>query len=62
VGITLALDSQSEAMFPGVTFKPVEEDNAWIEFDLVWLPETEDPLVGRFIAFMRDQSRARGLV
>jgi DNA-binding transcriptional LysR family regulator len=61
-GVTLALDSQSEAMFPGVTFKPIEEDNAWLAFDLVWLPETEDPLLGRFIAFMRDQSRARGFV
>ncbi len=62
MGITLATDSQAEATFPGVTFKLIDEDNAWLEFDLVWLPESEDPLVGRFIAFMRDESRARGFV
>jgi DNA-binding transcriptional LysR family regulator len=62
LGITLATDSQAEATLPGITFRPIDEDNASLEFDLVWLPETEDPLVGRFIAFMRDESRLRGYV
>jgi len=60
-GVTLATESQAEAQFPGVIFKAIEEDNAWLEFDLVWLPEVEDPLAGRFVAFMRDASRARGV-
>jgi DNA-binding transcriptional LysR family regulator len=62
LGVTLATDSQAEATLPGVVFKPIDEDNAALEFDLVWLPESEDPLVGRFIAFMRDESRLRGFV
>jgi DNA-binding transcriptional LysR family regulator len=62
LGITLATDSLAKATFPGIVFKPLAEENAWLEFDLVWLPETEDPLVGRFIAFMRDESRARGFI
>jgi len=62
LGITLATDSQTEATFPGVIFKPIDEYNASLEFDLVWLPETEDPLIGRFIAFMRDESRVRGFI
>jgi len=61
-GVTLAPASQAEAQYPGVIFKPIEEDNAWLEFDLVWLPEVEDPLTGRFVAFMRDESRARAFV
>ncbi len=62
LGVTLATESQAEVVLPGIVFKPIDEDNATLVFDLVWLPETEDPLIGRFIAFMRDESRARGFV
>lgn len=61
-GITLATESQAEASFPGVVFRSIEEENGWLEFGLVWLPEIEDPLVGRFVAFMRDESRVRNLL
>jgi DNA-binding transcriptional LysR family regulator len=61
-GVTLAPESQAEATFPGVTFKHILEENAWLEFDLVWLPDAEDPLLGRFVAFMRDESRTRNMV
>jgi DNA-binding transcriptional LysR family regulator len=57
-GITLATQSQAEADFPGVAFRMVDEENAWLEFCLVWLPEIENPLVGRFVAFMRDETQA----
>jgi DNA-binding transcriptional LysR family regulator len=60
-GITLVAQSQTEASFPGVVFKPIDESNAALEFDLVWPTETEDPVVGRFVAFMREESRARNL-
>ncbi|MBL6938224.1 MAG: LysR family transcriptional regulator [Alphaproteobacteria bacterium] len=61
-GVTLVTQSLAEATCPGVVFKPIDEENAWLEFDLVWPADAEDPLVGRFIAFMRDQSRLRGLL
>jgi DNA-binding transcriptional LysR family regulator len=50
-GITLATKSQSEVAFPGVTYKPIREENAWVQVELVWSPEAEDPAVGRFVAF-----------
>ncbi len=56
-GITLAPEGLAEATYPGVVFRPIDEDNAWLDFGLVWLAETEDPVVGRFVAFMRDRAR-----
>lgn len=61
-GITLTPQSQSEATFPGVVFKPIDEPNAWVQFDLAWMPDAEDPAAGRFIAFIRDEARSRRLL
>lgn len=61
-GITLATRSQAEASFPGVVFRPVREPNAAVRVDLVWMPELEEPAVGRFVAFMRDTPRLKGFV
>jgi DNA-binding transcriptional LysR family regulator len=60
-GITLATTSQSEVVFPGVVYRPIREENAWVQVELVWRPEAEDPAVGRFVAFMRDEARSRQL-
>jgi len=60
-GITLATRSQSEVAFPGVVFRPIREENAWVQIELVWSPDAEDPAVGRFVAFMRDAASSRGL-
>ena len=54
-GITLAAKSQSEVKFPGVVFRSIAEPNAWFRVDLAWMPEAEEPVVGRFVAFMRDE-------
>lgn len=59
-GITLATESQAKVGFPGVVFKPVEEDNAFVQIVIAWSPQSEDPAVGRFIAFIRDEARAYG--
>jgi DNA-binding transcriptional LysR family regulator len=61
-GVTLATKSQSEVTFPDVVYKPILEDNAWVQVDLAWLPTSEDAAVGRFVAFMRDESRSRRLL
>jgi DNA-binding transcriptional LysR family regulator len=61
-GVTLVTKSQTEVRFPGVVFKTISEKNAWLEVDLVWMPENEEAVVGRFIAFMRDEARSRRLV
>jgi DNA-binding transcriptional LysR family regulator len=57
-GITLATEGQASIGFPGVTFIPIDEDNAVIRHVLAWLPQCEDPAVGRFVAFMRDEARS----
>lgn len=61
-GITLTTASQSEIVLPGVVFKPIDEPNAFVQIALAWAPELEDPVVGRFIAFMRDEAPLRGLL
>jgi DNA-binding transcriptional LysR family regulator len=61
-GITLATMSQSEIAFPGITFKPIDEPDAWVEVSLAWLPELEDATVGRFVTYMRDEARSRHLL
>ena len=61
-GITLAGRSQAEVVFPGVIYKPIREDDAWLQVELAWLPRREDPAVGRFIAFMRDEAQSRRLL
>ena len=60
-GITLATTSQSEVVFPGVVYRPICEENAPVQVELVWCPDAEDPTVGGFVAFMRDQARLRRL-
>jgi len=61
-GITLAAQSQAEVVFPGVIYKPILEENACVQVELAWHPTTEDPAVGRFVAFMRDEARSRRLL
>ncbi len=60
--ITLAAQSQAEVVFPGVVYRPILEENAWVQVELAWHPTTEDPAVGRFVAFMRDEARSRRLL
>jgi DNA-binding transcriptional LysR family regulator len=61
-GITLAAQSQAEVVFPCVVYRPILEENAWIQVELAWHPTTEDPAVGRFVAFIRDEARSRRLL
>jgi len=49
------------AGFPGVVYRPIGENNAWVDVELLWFPDAEDPAVGRFVAFMRDEARSRSL-
>ncbi|GGF50429.1 LysR family transcriptional regulator [Aliidongia dinghuensis] len=60
-GVTLATASQGTVGVPGVTYVPIAEQNAWVMVDLVWAADREEPVVGRFVAFIRDEARSRGL-
>jgi hypothetical protein len=44
-----------------VVFKRIDDPGASVEMSLAWLPELEDPAVGRFVAFLRDEARSRSL-
>jgi DNA-binding transcriptional LysR family regulator len=61
-GVTLAAQSQAEVLFPGVVYKPIVEEDAWVQVELAWRPTSEDAAVGRFVAFMRDEARSRRLL
>lgn len=62
IGVTLATMSQSEVTFPGVTYRSIDEENAWVGIELTWLPETESAALGCFVAYMRDEARSRQLI
>ena len=61
-GVTLATASQAGVTVPGVVFRPIAETNACLQIELVWRPELEDAAVGRFVAYLRDETRSRRLV
>lgn len=61
-GMTLVTKSQAEVRFPGVAYKVIAEKNACLEVELVWAPANEEAVVGRFVAFMRDEARSRRLL
>jgi DNA-binding transcriptional LysR family regulator len=60
-GYGVALAPESEGAFPQVVFRLLNEPNASFRVDLAWMPEMEEPAVGRFVAFMRDEARSRRL-
>ena len=60
-GIALATASQAETAIPGLVFKAIDDPGASIQVVLAWRQELEDAVVGRFVAFLRDEARSRGL-
>lgn len=61
-GITLVTQAQARVKIPGVIFRHILEDDADLEVHLAWVPENEDAVVGRFIAFMRELSASKNLL
>jgi DNA-binding transcriptional LysR family regulator len=61
-GITLVTEAQAHVKVPGVIYRSIYEKNAIIHVVLAWLPENESAVVGRFVSFMRQFARTKGLV
>jgi DNA-binding transcriptional LysR family regulator len=61
-GITVVPQTQAEFGFPGVAFLGIDEPDAVLQVDLAWMPEAEEPALGRFVAFIRDEARSRRLL
>jgi len=60
-GIAFATNSQAEAVCPGVILKAIDERDASVQMVLAWQADLEDPVVGRFVACLRDDARLRRL-
>lgn len=56
-GVSVAAKAYAALNLPGLTFLPIAEDNARMKINLVWRPESEDPVVGKFVAFIRDRAK-----
>lgn len=61
-GIVIVPGNMGELIVPGVTFHPITEPNASFHVHLAWNRQADSPAIGRFISFMRDESRARGFI
>lgn len=56
-GVTVAAQTYSTLNLPGLKFIPIDEEDAGFKINLVWRAESEDPVVGKFVAFMRDRAK-----
>jgi DNA-binding transcriptional LysR family regulator len=61
-GITFAIESQTQASFPGVVYRLIAETDGVVEICLAWNKQSEEAVVGRFLAFMRDAAPSRSLI
>jgi DNA-binding transcriptional LysR family regulator len=61
-GLAIVPRNVAELTIPGVVFRPIGEPNASFHVHLAWSRQADSPAIGRFIAFMRDESQARGFV
>ena len=60
-GVAVVTEGHAAAPVPGVAIKPIGETDAFLQMDLAWVPEAEEPALGRFIAFIRDAARSADL-
>jgi DNA-binding transcriptional LysR family regulator len=60
-GVAFATSAQAEAPVPGVIFRRIDDPRASVEMVLAWNAGLEDPVVGRFVACLRDDAQSRRL-
>ncbi|MFS3137547.1 LysR family substrate-binding domain-containing protein [Gluconacetobacter sacchari] len=54
--ITISAGAYSTLNLYGLVFVPIVEENAHVDVSLTWRPESEDPVMGKFVAFIRDRT------
>lgn len=59
-GVNVVLDMVAGVPVPGVVFRPIAEPDATTGLVVAWAPGGEDPLAGRFVAFLRDEVKRMG--
>jgi len=60
-GIAFATGAEVATPVPGVIFKPIDDPGASVEMVLAWHAGLEDPVIGRFVACLRDDACSRHL-
>jgi len=56
-GLAIVLESAIGAQYSGVAFRPIAGPDALIPISVVWLSNIDNPVVGRFVGFLRDHMR-----
>ncbi len=59
-GAVFAMDYHREMAVEGIVLRSIDEPDATIPVALAWDPQSEDPVTGSFVAFIRDQTKAVG--
>lgn len=57
-GVTITAQAYSKLNLPGVAFIPIDETDAHIDVHLAYRQQSEDPVIGKFVAFMRDRAKS----
>ncbi len=60
-GVALMCENHREIVLPNIRYVEIAEADAQVGLVLAWRPALEDPVVGSFVAFMRDWVRRRSL-
>lgn len=55
-GIMIAAEPYAKMNFSDLSFIPVAENDAYFNVNMAWRPQSEYPVVGKFVAFMRDRA------
>lgn len=58
-GLTVVSGSATAMMIPGVTFRPITDDDAVVTIRMAWMKDNENPALGRFLSHARRVSRHR---
>lgn len=56
-GVTITAEAYARLNTTGLNFIPINEKDAHFDVNLAWRPGSEDPVVGKFVAFMRDGAK-----
>lgn len=61
-GVTIVAEPATGATYPGVVFRPIAEPDAFLPIKAAWLPGNDNPLLRRFVSFLREEVRRHGTV
>ena len=54
-GLAIVLESAIGTPAPGIAFKPISGPDALVPITAIWFPDSQNPVVGRFLGLLRDR-------